>query len=268
MYVEWFILIEEMHMKNNVIQNCPSCGAELHISQLKCPECKIEINGDFDLQGSLPLNLTPEEMEFVKLFIKFEGNLSKMGNEIGLNYASMKEKLRSVKVKLGLINEVPYPDLASQMEPGDQEDHLTASGEIIRKLNASSGVAKCKMLRGEPLSIWLTKEGVRNSGYPELICEWKAFDAILEKACQLGGKMYRGDSAAQSGAKIGDPGLEENTIDGFISMNFYDKKKGDSTIRRSTYYAAIMAWAGICENHRSEGRGGYILIKDPWLFGN
>ena len=58
-------------MKNNVISHCPSCGAELHISQLKCPECKIEISGDFDVPGSSSLNLSAEDLEFVKLFLKF-----------------------------------------------------------------------------------------------------------------------------------------------------------------------------------------------------
>ena len=255
-------------MKNNVISHCPSCGASLHISQLKCPECKIEIKGDFGVPGSSSLNLSAEDLEFVKLFLKHEGNLSRIGNDIGLNYAGIKEKLKSVKVKLGLAEEESYPGLIPQMNPGDQEDRLTASGEIIRRLNESGGTAKCKMLRGEPITIWLTNDGVKNSGYPDLLCEWKIFDAILAKAVALGGKMYRGDSAAQSGAKIGTPGLEEDTIDGFISLNFHDKHIGDTTLRRSTYYAAIMDWAGICENHRSEGKGGYILIKDAWLTGN
>ena len=116
------------------------------------------------------------------------------------------------------------------------------------------------MLRGKPLKIWLTREGVKNSGFPDLICEWKVFDAIIEKAKELGGKMYRGDSAAQNGEKVGSEKLPLDTIDSFISIRFYDNCIGKATTRRSTYYAAILAWAGICENKRSDGSGGYIVL--------
>ena len=47
----------------------------------------------------------------------------------------------------------------------------------------------------------------------------------------------------------------------FISIEFYGGSLGASTTRRSTYYAAILAWAGIVENHRSKGNGGYISVN-------
>ena len=136
----------------------------------------------------------------------------------------------------------------------------SASKIIAKKLEECGGSADCPMLRGEPLKIWLTTEGVRNSGFPNLICEWKIFDAIVNKARELGGKMYRGDGAAQSGAKIGSKELPLDTIDSFISLKFYGRNIGDSTLRRSTYYCAILAWAEICENKRSDGIGGYIEL--------
>ena len=119
------------------------------------------------------------------------------------------------------------------------------------------------MLKGEPLDIWLSSSGngIENSGYSKLVCEWHILEAIVKKANELGGTMYRGDSAAQNGAKIGSSELPLDTIDSFISLEFYGSSIGSSTIRRSTYYAAILAWAGIVENHRSKGKGGYIVVK-------
>ena len=135
------------------------------------------------------------------------------------------------------------------------------SSIIKRKLSEASGVASCPMLKGNPLTIWLENDGVIASGFPALVCEWHIFDAIVEKAKELGGKMYRGDGASQNGAKLGSDELPLDSIDGFISVNFYGGRVGHSTTRRSTYYVAVLAWAGICTNHRSDGFGGYITLR-------
>ncbi|MDO4847587.1 MAG: hypothetical protein Q3968_05605 [Clostridiaceae bacterium] len=137
----------------------------------------------------------------------------------------------------------------------------TASSIIKKKLIDCGGTAYCKMLKGAPLKIWITDKGVMNSGFDGFVCEWRIFDAIVDKAKELGGTMYRGDSAAQNGAKIGTPELPLDTIDAFISVRFYGNRIGNSTLRRSTYYSAILAWAGICTNNRSRGKGGYIVLK-------
>ena len=144
------------------------------------------------------------------------------------------------------------------------ESKGSASQRIIELLNSSNGVASCPMLKGDPLKIWLTDNGVMNSGFEDFVCEWQIFDAIVDKARELGGVMYRGDSAAQNGAKIGSDELPIDTIDAFISVNYYGNKVGNSTLRRSTYYAAILAWAGICKNKRSKGQGGFIELTDEW----
>ena len=96
------------------------------------------------------------------------------------------------------------------------------------------------MLKGAPLDIWVSSsgEGIENSGFTSLVCEWHILEAIVNKANELGGVMYRGDVASQSGAKIGSEELPLDTIDAFISVNFYGGSVGSSTLRRSTYYAA------------------------------
>jgi len=150
-----------------------------------------------------------------------------------------------------------------QLRDYENDRNDFSAGSYIRHcLEKSNGVAEIHMLKGSPLKIWITQNGVKNSGYSALVCEWKIFDAIYEKALQLGGKMYRGDSAAQNGRKIGSKELPLDTIDAFISVKFYGKQVGDTTLRRSTYYSAIMDWAGICTNHRSDGAGGYIRLTN------
>ena len=119
------------------------------------------------------------------------------------------------------------------------------------------------VLKGNPIQIWAssTELGIETAGLKGVVLEWKIFDAIVKKANELGGIMYRGDSAAHSGARIGSEELPVTTIDGFISTKFYGATIGDTTLRRSTYYAGILAWAGIVTNHRSEGKGGFITVN-------
>ena len=149
------------------------------------------------------------------------------------------------------------------MEFSIQKEDTKIVKAIKDKFLQCGRIAKMPMLKGEPLDIWIASsgKGVENSGFPALVCEWNILESIVEKANELGGIMYRGDAAAQKGAKIGSPDLSLDTIEAFVSIEFYGGKVGASTTRRSTYYSAILAWAGIVENHRSKGKGGYITVK-------
>ena len=211
------------------------------------------------------LELTDEERDIVKVFLKHEGNITSTCNELSLHRVELKTKLRDINIKIG--NELDYPGLISRREhyqENDREDKISPSTFIIDKLNESFGKAKCPMLRGKPIDIWMTDKGVCVSSFPGLVCEWRIFDAIVEKLKELKGKMYRGDTAAQNGDTIGSKRLSLDTIDGFISVNFYGKKVGEKTTRRSTYYAAILAWSGFvtnCPTDSGDEMGGYILLN-------
>lgn len=245
-------------MKKSILKTCPVCGNTLIISKLKCTDCDMEYSGNFETP--LFSKLDDDEIEFIKAFLKSEGNISKLQNESGKTYASIKNVLNEINVKLGLIKEkkenVDMGIWANNKETGIVK-------VIQDKFLECGGKSKMPMLKGEPLDIWVEScgKGIENSGFTALVCEWHILEAIVKKANELGGIMYRGDAAAQSGAKIGSEELPIDTIDAFISLEFYGGSIGGSTLRRSTYYAAILAWAGIVENHRSKGKGGYIVVK-------
>lgn len=127
---------------------------------------------------------------------------------------------------------------------------------ILDKLICDGGKSQLTMIKGGTMDLWLSdnKDGVMNSRYLPLNCDFKILYAIYEKAILLGGRMYLGANAAQNGQRIGSEGFSVDTIDGFISIEFYGKNIGDKTTRRSTYYAAILDWAGFVTNHK----GGFI----------
>ncbi len=191
-------------MSNKIIKKCPSCGSSMVISQLKCKECGIAINGEFEIGGlSLSFDLTKEESNFIKVFFKNEGNISKTQRDLGLSLNGVKSMIKTINLKLGNNAAESFPGLVAKLPRVDREDKITASGEIIRAFNEHGGVADCPMMRGQSIKIWMTKDGIKNSALPSLLCTWKQFDEILEKAIALGGIMYRGDTAAQNGSRIG-----------------------------------------------------------------
>ena len=135
--------------------------------------------------------------------------------------------------------------------------------KVIRdKLVRENGQSQFPMLKGGIMKFSLSKQndGIKNDHY-SLNCKFKILYAIYEKAISLGGEMYLGANAAQNGQRIGSDDFSIDTIDGFISIEFYGKNVGDKTTRRSTYYAAILDWAGFATNHW----GGYITINKEFM---
>ena len=133
---------------------------------------------------------------------------------------------------------------------------------IRDKLERENGQSQFPMLKGGVMNFSLSNknDGIKNDHYT-LNCKFKILYAIYEMAVSLGGKMYLGASAANNGKRIGSDDLPVDTIDGFISIEFYNKKIGDKTMRRSTYYAAILDWAEFVTNHW----GGYITVKKEYM---
>lgn len=133
---------------------------------------------------------------------------------------------------------------------------------ILDKFERDGGKSQLTMMKGDIMTLQLSKngDGIRNDHY-SLNCKLKILYAIYEQAISLGGKMYLGANAAQNGQRIGSDGFSVDTIDGFISIEFYGKNVGDKTLRRSTYYAAILDWAGFVTNHW----GGYITVKKEYM---
>lgn len=249
-------------MKTDLLKNCPACGNKLTISELSCKNCGIKINGEFSI-GEFA-ELSANELDFVKQFLLSEGNLSKMQAHYNETYNSIKYKLNTINEKLVGNTMANYINTKSLQQSSED-------GKVVKRLKDKivecGGKAFMPVLKGEPVLFWLssTQAGFESEGLKGFIFEWKVFDGIVKKAISLGGKMYRGDVAAQNGAKIGSEDLPITTIDGYISTEFYGSKIGSSTMRRSTYFSGILAWAGIATVHRSQGNGSFITINNDFM---
>lgn len=146
------------------------------------------------------------------------------------------------------------------------DDDSIVVSTLKKKISDHGGTSYVKMLRGEDMEIFLSFDGrgIIAERFPALVMEWEVFDAIIAKANELGGVMLRGDGLAQKGLKVGSEDFPLSTMDAFLSIEFFNGSIGKSTTRRSTYFAAVLAWAGIVENDRATGHGGFIKVLPPY----
>ena len=85
---------------NPVITHCPICQSDLEIAKLYCRSCDTTIEGHF--QQATPFQqLTAEQMSFMVTFIRNEGKINRVGEEIGMSYPTVRSRLHDLIRALG-----------------------------------------------------------------------------------------------------------------------------------------------------------------------
>ncbi len=126
---------------NPVIGQCPICGSNLHVTRLNCRNCDTTIDGHFTL-GRL-YQLSSEQLDFVEVFLKCEGKINRVEQEIGLSYPAVRARLTDVIRTLGY----EVGDNSSSQRPVPDEVRRDILNELQKgKLSAEEAL---QMLRGE-----------------------------------------------------------------------------------------------------------------------
>ena len=91
-----------------VIGKCPVCGDTLSVARLHCRSCDSALEGQFSLGRFY--QLTPEQLAFVETFIRCEGKLTRLQDDLGISYPTARSRLTGVIQALGYeVHEVPEP---------------------------------------------------------------------------------------------------------------------------------------------------------------
>lgn len=77
---------------------CPSCDHKLNVSQMKCPECTTEVNGNYELPVLLKLNR--EEQDFILNFFLSSGSIKEIAKQSELSYPTMRNKMDDLIEKI------------------------------------------------------------------------------------------------------------------------------------------------------------------------
>lgn len=78
---------------------CPVCGSEMTITRLHCPECDVTVEGRFSA-GRLG-TLSPEHLEFIEVFVRCEGKITRVEKELKVSYPTVRSRLNEVITALG-----------------------------------------------------------------------------------------------------------------------------------------------------------------------
>jgi hypothetical protein len=82
-----------------VVGQCPICQDDLIVTRLHCRNCDTTLEGYFEL-GRL-YQLTPEQLSFVETFIRCEGKITRVEQELGISYPTVRGRLHDVIRALG-----------------------------------------------------------------------------------------------------------------------------------------------------------------------
>ncbi len=118
---------------NALPARCPLCGGEITVTRIHCQECDTTIEGRF--AGGPFSQLTPEQLNFLEIFIRCEGKISRMEEEIKLSYPTIRNRLHEVIRALGY-------------EPGGEEPAGLSPDErqgILEDLNLGRITAETAM---------------------------------------------------------------------------------------------------------------------------
>jgi len=103
---------------------CPICGGEVVVTRLHCRDCDTSIEGRFEVAGAFR-GLAPEQLAFVETFVRCEGKINRMEQELNLSYPTIRNRLHEVIRAMGY-------------EPGVVEDGISEDErrQILEDLDA------------------------------------------------------------------------------------------------------------------------------------
>jgi hypothetical protein len=85
---------------NTTPTKCPLCGGEVTITRIYCRECDTTIEGHFATGGPFA-RLKPEQLAFIELFVRNEGRIKRLEEELNLSYPTIRKQLYDVIRAMG-----------------------------------------------------------------------------------------------------------------------------------------------------------------------
>lgn len=104
---------------------CPVTGEPLEVTRLECPASGVTIEGRFT-PNEFAL-LSPEHLEFMRLYIKTRGNLKEVERILGVSYPTVRLRFD------GLLRSLGYENLPETQEAREERTDilgLLERGEI------------------------------------------------------------------------------------------------------------------------------------------
>ena len=79
---------------------CPIDGGEIVVTRVYCPSCDVTLEGRFAVEQPFA-SLNAEQLDFVETFVRCEGKINRVEEELSLSYPTIRNRLREVIRALG-----------------------------------------------------------------------------------------------------------------------------------------------------------------------
>ena len=121
-----------------LIGQCPICHDDLVVTRLHCRTCDTTLEGHFEL-GRLS-KLAPEQLSFIETFIRCEGKITRVEQELGISYPTVRSRLHDVIRALGY-------EVGEEEAPVDEAQRRSILEELSEgRLSSEDAI---KRLRGK-----------------------------------------------------------------------------------------------------------------------
>lgn len=81
------------------LTNCPYCSGDFLIKEVECQGCQTLIKSNFKVNRFHMFK--PEDLYFIEVFLKNEGNIKLMEKDLGVSYPTVKNRLKNIVNTLG-----------------------------------------------------------------------------------------------------------------------------------------------------------------------
>jgi hypothetical protein len=117
-----------------VIEKCPVCQEELTVVKLHCRNCDTNIEGQFTLSSFHALSA--EQLQFAETFIRCEGKINRVEDELKISYPTVRARLQELIRALGydVKDEEPAKVIDRQAILGDLAKGTITPEEAAQRL--------------------------------------------------------------------------------------------------------------------------------------
>ena len=134
-FINIFIIKNNENINNmNELSNCPYCNGDFVIKEVECQGCKTQIKSNFKVNRFHMFK--PEELYFIEVFLKNEGNIKLMEKDLGISYPTVKSRLKNIIKTLGYASKTSDSEdrvkILKALSEGkiDVKDAIKSLGEI------------------------------------------------------------------------------------------------------------------------------------------
>lgn len=79
---------------DKLLSICPYCNGTMKIERLRCGVCKVAIESDIPIPRLA--RLSPEDREFIELFVKSSGSLKAVAQKLDISYPTVRNRLDQI----------------------------------------------------------------------------------------------------------------------------------------------------------------------------